>query len=385
MFFDYFSLSLKYLKHRPLRTILTVTGIAISLVLISALLILGSSLKKSVTEEFESLSPKLVFISAKSGDMLKSIMTKSLEEDDCKILEHYQYIDFCTYLRFKYAKVEYKGKSQMAAITLTNENFFKNLKKIGHSIAKGRIPKKGEVILGYLYSTDKVFGKEVKIGDKIKINDKNFKVVGFFQEVGNPQDDMNIYTLSDSFKESKNEKKVNSLVVLLKDFDKFETLKKEFNRKKGKELSYITTDAMLEQANQIIDTINYAVLVISLISLIVGSIGVSNTLFTSIYERTRDIGIMKAIGASNSAIFNMIIIETMILMFFGTLIGFIGGMGIAKIATIVSTKMGYKMPFVIELKDLLFTFGFAVILGFISALAPAKKAMELNPIDAIRQ
>ncbi len=142
---------------------------------------------------------------------------------------------------------------------------------------------------------------------------------------------------------------------------------------------------MLEQANQIIDTINYAVLVISLISLIVGSIGVSNTLFTSIYERTRDIGIMKAIGASNNAIFNMVIIETMILMFFGTLIGFLGGMGIAKIGTIVSTKIGYKMPFVIELKDILFTFGFAIILGFISALAPAKKAMELNPIDAIRQ
>ncbi|MEM4499737.1 MAG: FtsX-like permease family protein [Candidatus Woesearchaeota archaeon] len=382
IFKDYFTIAWKYLKNKKLRTALTVIGVAISLILIFTLLILGSSLRYSVEEQFNKISPKTVFVMARTaGGIFQSSFVKQLKKDDCKYIETNPLVEICTYIYVKFSNIDLKDQKIFASVLISNNNFYNNLEKFGYSLSEGRAPKKGEAILGYLYSTDKILKEPLKIGDSITIDGKKFKIVGFMEEFGNPQDDFNIYLHEDDFQIDR----VNILQFLVKDLEEVEKIKTQFNKKKNGKFEFLTTETLLQQTNELLNIINYAILAIASISLIVGSIGISNTLLTSVYERQRDIGIMKAIGAKNSDIFSLIIIETMIIMIFSIIIGMFLGYLLGYTATIIFEMFGYKLKLIVTLKDVALTIGFAVTFGLISAYTPAKIATKLNPIDAIRK
>lgn len=379
---DYFKIAWLYLKSKKLRTFLTVVGVSISLILIFTLLILGSSLKNSIEEQFNKISPQTVFVLAKtSGGIFQSSFVKQLKKDDCKYIENNPLVDVCTYLYTKFVTVEIGNDKLFVSILVTNNNFYNNINKFGYTIAEGKAPKKGEALLGYLYTTDKVIKEPLKIGDTIVIEGKKFKIVGFIEELGNPQDDTNIYLYEDDFKFER----VNVLQFLIKDLEEVDKIKDQFNKKKNGNFEFLTTEALLEQTRDLLNIINYAIIAIASISLIVGSLGISNTLITSVYERRRDIGIMKAMSAKNSDVFKMIIIETMIIMLLSIIIGMSLGYLIGYGATIIFNNLGYKLKLIITISDVLLTLTFALFFGFVSAYVPAKMATELDPIEAIRK
>ncbi|MEM1988252.1 MAG: FtsX-like permease family protein [Candidatus Woesearchaeota archaeon] len=379
---DYFKIAWQYLKSKKLRTFLTVVGVSISLILIFTLLILGSSLKNSIEEQFNKISPQTVFVLAKtSGGIFQSSFVKQLKKDDCKYIENNPLVDICTYLYTKFVTIEIANEKMFTSILVTNNNFYSNINKFGYTVAEGKVPKKGEALVGYLYSTDKIIKEPLKIGDTIVIDGKKFKIVGFLEELGNPQDDMNIYLHEDDFKIDR----VNILQFLIKDLEEVEKIKDQFNKKKNGNFEFLTTEALLEQTKDLLNIINYAIIAIASISLIVGSLGISNTLITSVYERKRDIGIMKAMGAKNSDIFKMIMIETIIIMFISIIIGMSLGYLIGYSATLIFNNLGYKLRLIVTFQDIILTLSFALFFGFVSAYIPAKMATKLDPIEAIRK
>jgi putative ABC transport system permease protein len=138
---------------------------------------------------------------------------------------------------------------------------------------------------------------------------------------------------------------------------------------------------------KIFDIIQTVLIGIAAISLIVGAVGIMNTMYTSVLERTRDIGIMKAIGARNSDILKMFLIESGLLGLVGGAIGIAIGLGIAKTAEVIggaalgTDYLQAAIPAWLVIGALLFAF----VLGSASGLLPAKQASEMNPVDALRE
>lgn len=151
-------------------------------------------------------------------------------------------------------------------------------------------------------------------------------------------------------------------------------------RHKGvKDFSVLTTDDMLDLFNQFFDILTSAVVGIAAISLIVGGIGIMNIMLVSVTERTKEIGIRKALGASGSRILSQFIIESAVLSFMG---GFIG-IALSFLVTQLITKY-YDIPTLITIEALGLAFGVSVFVGIIFGIMPASKAARKNPIDALR-
>jgi putative ABC transport system permease protein len=125
---------------------------------------------------------------------------------------------------------------------------------------------------------------------------------------------------------------------------------------------------------------------IAAISLLVGGIGIMNTMYTSVVERTREIGIMKSVGARNSAILIIFLIESGLLGLLGGAIGVLAGLGLSKIAEVVAFQYGVEsLQAYMGAPLIIGALAFAFIIGSLSGTLPARQAAMLSPVDALRK
>ena len=120
------------------------------------------------------------------------------------------------------------------------------------------------------------------------------------------------------------------------------------------------------------------------LALIVGGIGILNIMLATVAERTREIGLRKAVGATNGAIMRQFLTEAGVLTFLGGIIGIIIGTVVSFLASLVMKSLGYDWAFVISITSVLLAIGVSILTGVIFGLYPALKASKLNPIDALR-
>jgi putative ABC transport system permease protein len=267
-------------------------------------------------------------------------------------------------------------------------------------IEEGRLLKDGDtmkVVLGNNFYTDNVgLDKTVMAGDTVLIQDKKFDVVGIIKKKGSFIFDnmvvMNEDVLNDIF-EIDNE--VDIIAVQVKDKslmqkgkeDIEKLLRKRRNVKEGEEdFSVETPDSAMSDINSILTGVQIFIAIIASISIIVGSIGITNTMFTSVTERKKQIGIMKSIGARNSDIFYLFSIESgmlgMVGGFIGTVIGgFISFVGTMGINIFIGANIQPQINLILIFGALMGSF----LIGSIAGTVPAMRAAELKPVDALRQ
>ena len=123
---------------------------------------------------------------------------------------------------------------------------------------------------------------------------------------------------------------------------------------------------------------------IAAISLLVGAIGIMNSMYTSVLERTKDIGIMKSIGARNSDVLQIFLIEAGLIGFVGGVFGSALGSAMALAIGPIAKESGFPLVITIEIPVLLFGLLFAFIVGMISGILPAYQASKMKPVDALR-
>ena len=148
-----------------------------------------------------------------------------------------------------------------------------------------------------------------------------------------------------------------------------------------------TAAELIKSFKTILDIVQGILIAIAAISLMVGGVGIMNTMYTSVLERTREIGIMKAIGAKNSQILTLFLIEAGLIGIVGGIIGIILGVGLSKIAVIIigqalkTDLIQASFPLVLIVGSLLFSF----LVGAASGILPAIQASKLKPVDALRK
>ena len=255
---------------------------------------------------------------------------------------------------------------------------------------------KFKVVLGYEHTQTDLFEKRVELGDKIELNDKVFKVVGFLEKIGSPPDDQSAIITLDAYEDIFDKKDELGFIIAQAQVGEDalkvaaavkKDLRIDHGLEEGKEdFSVETPDQFAATFNVILDIVQIVLIGIAGISLLVGGIGIMNTMYTSVLERTKDIGVMKALGAKNSHIMYLFLVESGLYGLGGGVVGVIIGIGLAKLVELLFVLTVGPAFLLIEINWWL-VFGtllFSFLVGGISGITPARQASKLKPVDALR-
>lgn len=390
--------SLKNIEHRKTRSTLTIFSILIGITTIFIFISFGWGLYDYVNSFTSGTSADKITVSPKGMSAPGMDDAFSFSEKDLKAVERSAGVLEAEAVYMKVVEVEKDDVKKYVMITSLDpkKNLISELSNM--KIFKGRLLQSGDakkVVLGYNYLLDdKIFPKKLDINSKLMLNGEDFRVVGFYSELGNPQDDSNVYILPDTMRAIFpnitgyamiiGRVDIKSMNITITNIER--NLRISRNIDKGKEDFYVASfEDLIASYMSALDIVIGFVILIALISVLVSAINTANTMITSVLERTKEIGIIKSIGAKNSEVFNIFLFES---GFLGFVAGVIG-VGIGFIITFISGQAldslgwGFLSP---HYSATLF-FGcifFAVATGAISGVIPAVNASKTNVVDALR-
>lgn len=388
--------SLRNLSHRKGRSFLTIFSIFVGIMTVFLFASFGLGLNQYVNDFASGSSIDKVIVMAKGSGAIPSD-TFGITKDEVGVIERAAGVYEATGLYLEVVQVERHDEKSYAYITSYDPRTPIILDIFGVDIEDGRALRPGDdgVVLGYNYKMpDKIFDKGLEVNDAVTIKGEKFKVLGFFESVGNPQDDANVYMTNERFEEVfVNKTKYVEAIARInidernKAIENIERgLRKERNLEEGKEDFYVQSfEDMVESYSSILIIVPLFILMIALISVLVSAINTANTMITSVLERYKEIGILKAIGARNSEVFSIFLFESAFLGFVAGALGVFLGWIISSVAGNVLILLGYgflqpAMPWWLFVSLILF----ATLTGGISGLIPSVKASKTNTVDALR-
>jgi len=401
---DYLKMAVGNLRHRKLRAYLTMVGIFIGITAVVAIISLGQGLQVAINEQFDALGTNKIYVSPGSGFLSGSATAPKLTEKDRRTIERIAGVRDTLGFGYTSAKMTYKDQDNYAlvmGVTLQDgEAVWQDT--WGSMLMDGRLIQKGDNSKAYLthdYTKDKkVFDRHMSLFDKFTIKGRQFQVVGFQKQVGNSGDDQTVYLTADAYQHvfgERLEDDYKQILIRVQDAadptavaeDVKRALRNERGVDEGEEdFTLQTAEQLMESFNSVLLIVQVVIIGIAAISLIIGGIGIMNTMYTAVVERTNEIGVMKAIGARNRDILLIFLVESGMLGLIGGLIGVIIGIGISKLVEVIGAvvigtpylKAWWSWELIVA--ALVFSF----LVGAVSGTAPAWQASRQKPVDSLR-
>jgi len=402
---DFFVFSFTGMKKRKLRSWLTLLGIFIGIAAVVSLISLGTGLRTAIEGQFGSISADTLTIqNAGSGfGPPGSTAVAKLTDHDVKLLESVSGVKLVISRLVRVSKVEYNKNVNFQYVVSMPEDKIKidrTITNIGLVAQEGRLITDkdfGKVLLGNDFSSKDLFGKQISPGSKITVNGKDFTVVGIMDKTSSFIYNGVVFMLDKDAKDALDvgdEWDIITVQVQNKnDIQKVADdisikLRKDRHEKVGEEDFTVQTPVQsLSAVNTILNIINIIVVGIASISLLIGGVGIANTMYTAVLERTKEIGTMKAIGAKNSDILQIFVIESGLFGLVGGIAGAIFGVFLSFIvSTGANAAFGQDiLAFQISWPLIIGAIGFSFLIGILAGLVPSYQASKLKPVDALRQ
>lgn len=396
---NFLLLVIKSARHRPLRSWLTVVGIVIGVMLVVIIFALSSGVKNILSTMLQTFGSELIFvIPGKETDPLAGFFGgQHFKESDLTNLEKIPGVEFVGPADVGVLNVEYKGEKKSSMVHGIPWKQFRAIFEgsQGVKMREGGWPTRDDsrdIILGYQVA-DKLFKQPVRVGDEIIIKSKRMRVSGIFGAMGSQEDDNSFYTSLDTF-HSLTGREAGAISAFVKvernaDMDlisrqiKFELSKQEDVR----EFSVLTPNRVNQLVGNILGVVEFVLFVIALVSLVVGAVGIMNTMYTSVLERTRHIGIMKAVGATKDSILSLFLIESGLIGLVGGAMGVLLGLFLAYGIGFIAEGFGVSGLFSLSSIDFFELFAVLVITfitGIVAGYFPARTAAQMEPAEALR-
>ena len=389
---EVFVLALSSLKERKVRNWLTILGIIIGIAAIVTLVFVGNGLENAIREQFSKLGISNIRVAPGN---LRGPPTGTLGFNNSivDLVEDVKAVEYVNPALLNFATVEYNNKEEvLMTIGYDTKLSDKGFLDVDLKLEEGRFFRSGEkngIIIGWKIAHDD-FKKEILARSNININNIQFKVIGIFEKTGTDVDDRIYMPLEDARELFNKRDIVNVFVVKVKDGidveEAAEDIKRELQKHYEEEqFTVFTPKQLLSQLKSILGIVTFLLSGIAAISLVVGGIGIMNSMFTSVLERTRDIGVMKSIGATNKQILVMFLVESGLIGLIGGILGVVLGISIAEIVEIIAANFGFSLlAITLNFKIIVFMLLFSFGIGMISGVVPAYQAAKLKPVDALR-
>jgi putative ABC transport system permease protein len=393
MITQYWLLISRNLSNRLLRTGLTILGVIIGVMIIILLFSLGAAMQNGVEEQFGKLGVKAIRV-VPGGLFGPPSGSMGLTNDVKDYIERVNGIDYVQAVLNDNSVIGYNNKFfSISVISYDTSLGPRGLIDTDSKIKEGRYfssADKESVLIGYNVANT-LFKKKINVKEGVSLGNKNFRVVGIFEKTGTALDDRAYIPLETAREMFGKKDTTNVFIVQIQrgqDIEKIaDEIKRELMKKYKDEDAFrvFTPEQLLKQIKSILGTIELVLIAIAAISIIVGSIGIMNSMFTSVLERTKDIGVMRAVGATKNDILFLFLIESGFIGMLGGAIGIILGVSFAYFIQYILSLTGSNLLSVqVSAGLILFSLFFSMFVGVISGLVPAFRAASLQPVEALR-
>ncbi|VVB65340.1 MacB-like periplasmic core domain protein [Candidatus Gugararchaeum adminiculabundum] len=399
---DLFQYAVGNMARKQLRSYLTIIGIVVGIAAIVALIAIAQGLDREIKNELDvfgsdtiSIMPGNMDKQTGIGGPMLSARSAKLSTDDADAISKINGVAFSFVIIYDRAVVEYRNQNISSYVAGGDpealNQVFTSLKA-----EEGRMPNKGETggaLLGWKVANEG-FKDKVDVGRDLKIGNRTFKVVGILEKSQgiaiSSMDSMIMLNDKDArdvlerFKGSKEVSEINVKISpgadpkLVAERITEELFRRHKVNEDDRDFTVMTAETISQQISVITGLLTAFLGGVAAISLLVGGIGVANTMFMSVVERTQEIGILKSIGARNNAILEAFIIEAALIGLIGGVVGALLGTGVALLAKELGVP-AYVSP------ELFFgALTFSVLIGIVSGYFPAKRAGRMQAVDALR-
>ncbi|MFA5360713.1 MAG: ABC transporter permease [Candidatus Paceibacterota bacterium] len=424
---DSFKTAIISLKTNKTRSFLTILGIVIGISSVITVMSLGEGAQNLILEQIMALGPTNVYIepgsldiqglaeSRESGDrdrgqiaeqVMEGMNVKTLTLKDLEAIEKDPLVEAIAPMVTTVSRVVYQNNNQRATILGTTPayNQIADVKIVlGSDFTDFDVQSRAKVaVLGNKISKD-LFQEDNPIGKTIRIKETNFKVIGVMEEQGGQSFlnfDKYIYVpvttaqeillginyvqslVAKVVSQDKIDEAMESIRLILRERHNIynpegDLSKDDFSVVSGKE-----TAEMMATITNILTALLSS---IAAIALVVGGIGIMNIMLVSVAERTKEIGLRKAVGARKKDILYQFLMEAIVLTVIGGIIGILLGMVSSYLLSfIMSRNLGIQWAYFISFRSIILGLSVAMGIGIIFGIYPARKAAELSPIEALR-
>jgi putative ABC transport system permease protein len=426
MFTDSLKNGIVSLKANKIRTFLTVLGVVIGIMSVIVVYSAGAGINSLIVGQIESfgssdmIQTEIKVPSTKSGggseaqsagNMAMGVQVTTLTIDDMEDINELPYIVESYAGIIGQERVGYGNESKRTMLLGVSASYI-NMDK--SEIDYGRFYSEAEdkslapvVVIGYKVK-ERLFGESDPIGKFIKIGKNKYAVIGVLKERGAVMtfdfDDIVYVPVRTMQKKVMGISHVQYMMHRVSDTDRIDEASDEIRyllrenhdlpQPSGKQSGIFNTGkddfrvASMIESMAVMDTVTGAItlllLAIVAISLVVGGVGIMNIMYVALTERTAEIGLRKAVGATYSNIMTQFLLESLIITLMGGIIGVILGVILSRLIAFGAVYAGFDWDFVIPFKAYVVALGFSTFFGLAFGLYPARKAARLNPIEALR-
>jgi putative ABC transport system permease protein len=390
---DYLELTLKNLSHQKLRTLLTLLGVVIGITAVVSMISIGEGMSVAIKKQFEQFGFNKIIVTPRAA---YGIRGEGLTDEDSNAIEKIVGVEFVSPMLSVVTGSEFRGEEKAITVWALDpgkaERTFSDVS--GYRILQGRWLRTGDkknIVVGYRLHDD-YYERPVNLGNTIKIQGEEFRVVGIFRETGDPDHDTKIFADLDYIRKLLGrDGALSAILVRVKPGydvdevrDRIENLLEK--RHKNEEFAVMTSKQLLETLEKAYGVVQIVFGGIAAISLIVGGIGISNTMIMNVMERVHEIGIMKATGADNYHVLKIFIFESGILGVIGGAMGVIFGSIISLAINIAaeSTLGPGILVTAVTPRMVVLALIFSFIVGIVSGIYPAYRAVKLDPVQSLR-
>jgi putative ABC transport system permease protein len=415
-FIDTLRFSVSNLSQRGLRSWLTILGIVIGVAAVVSILSIGTGMQQTISAQLGGLGSDVGYIMpgfqratrAGQGMMITpriGSVTITLTDKDLQVVRSTPGVKIINGVVAGRVNIQYYGENISVQAYGVDPIASQEISSVNVEYGRFLIPGDGNVVVVGYRVANEMFKKPITINSQINIEGKTFRVVGILEKfggmVGGIIYDNAVFMTTSAARTVLSNIGSNEFSVIqfkVEDLQKLDDVTNEVERRlmlsrhvteDTKDFTIITAKSMQETISNVMNTLNMFLGGIAAISLLVGAIGIANTMYMSVMERTRQIGTLKALGATNFEVMKMFLLESSLIGLIGGLIGvFLGFIASGLISElgirIIGTGIRSTSLTVITPELVLFALAFSVLIGAVSGLLPARKAAQLEPVEALR-
>ncbi len=405
---EIFGMAIESIRTHKMRSFLTTLGIVIGVMTVIAMVSVIQGLNKTIAGEIEKVGSSLIIVQKYEPVRMGNLSEEERQRKDLSLDDARAIQEECPLVAgltiwlnpdfMKLPEVKYQNqKSDNAILFGTDENFFKvyaiYLPREGRGFTEAEIRHKARVCLLGAEVAEALFPHSSPLGKEIRIGGENFTVIGVLgkrgQMFGQSQDNILVipytslmkyfpYDLS-SLQLTLTPKDPTRVEETIEQVTNFLRIRRKVPPNKPNDFSIYTQETLLTLYNQITGAAFIVMIVISSIGLLVGGIGVMNIMLVAVKERTREIGIRKAIGARAGDIVKQFLLESVVLTGLGGVIGILAGFGVALIIGAAT-----PLPAAVTWWSVFLGLSVSMAVGLFFGIFPAQKAARMDPIVCLR-